>query len=193
MGGLIRSRQVVGRTIRGASADKLPKIQAIKYSRGAHSFDFHWLIVKVIDSAIISPNSIKMKKIIIALLCLSFYITSAHSQSILACQFNDATGFIHKSGKWNRTGFNVEKPFFMKIKSNGVIDESSLSGVGMTSSVQCSSIFSNSKLIKCNGNTINLAFNLNTMTGAMSSLYGAIDEEKVKDTLSVSIFSCQGM
>lgn len=142
-------------------------------------------------------NQLKMKKITITFLCLSFFVCFAHSQTIFACQFTGANGFTYEGGRWKTQQFILDKPFFIKINSNGIINDSSLKGVGMDYLVQCMKAYSNSRpeLIRCNDPTDTLIFNTKTLEGAKSALGGASQAptNNPRDDLSIRLFNCQSM
>ena len=137
-----------------------------------------------------------MMKINISLLCLLFFASSVHAQTTLACQFTNSNGYSYEGGKWKRSGFLVDKPFFIKIKPNGIIDESSLKGVEMDYMPQCKRVFSNIRpeLVSCHDATDSLVLNTKTLEGAISTLGGAGSASNNKrDDVGVKLFNCQSM
>lgn len=136
-----------------------------------------------------------MKKITIALLCLSFFISSAHSQTTLACQFTGSSGHTYEGGKWKPQRFILEKPFFIKINPDGIIDSSSLRGIGMVYMPQCKRVFSNidPELIICHETLRSLVLNTKTLEGASSFLGGVISSGNTRDDMMLSLFNCQSM
>jgi hypothetical protein len=136
-----------------------------------------------------------MKKINISLLCLLFFASSIHAQTTLACQFTNNNGFTYEEGKWKRSGFITEKPFFIKIKPNGIIDESSLKGVDMNFEPQCKRVYSYvaPELLICYSTLRSLLLNTKTLEGAISFLGGVALPNPTRDDMSISLFNCQSM
>jgi len=130
------------------------------------------------------------------LLCLLFFTSSVHSQTTLACQFSGSSGYTYEGGSWKRSGFILEKPFFIKINSNGIIDESSLKGVDMDYMAQCKRVFSSTRpeLVICHAISNSLILNTKTFEGAISTLFGAVSSNNNnRDDLSIKLFNCQSM
>ena len=136
-----------------------------------------------------------MMKINISLLCLLFFASSVHAQTTLACQFTNNNGFTYEEGKWKRSGFNSEKPFFIKIKHNGIIVESSLKGVDMNFAPQCKRVYSSvaPELIICYSTVRSLLLNIKTLEGAISFLGGVALPNPTRDDIAISLFNCQAM
>lgn len=137
-----------------------------------------------------------MKKITFTLLCLLFFTFSVHSQTTIACQFTDASGYTYEGGKWKQSRFFLGKPFFIKINSDGVINVSSLKGIEMDFKPQCNRPFPSVRpdLIVCHDAITTLTLSTKTLEGAMSALGGAAQPNSTKkDDMAISIFSCQSM
>lgn len=134
-----------------------------------------------------------MKKLIIIVFCSCFFSSYAQ-QVVVACQVSDANGYIYQNGKWKRSGFVVDKPFFLKISADGLIEPSSLSGVGMSYGVSCRNPWMHLRdTIICNDSVDQLVVNTTTLEGAIARFSGAAGSGSVRDTLSVSVFQCQKM
>jgi hypothetical protein len=137
-----------------------------------------------------------MQKIIIPLLCLLLFTSSVRSQTTIACQFTNSNGYTYEGGRWKRSGFIVDKPFFIKIKPDGIIDESSLKGVDMYFEIKCKRPFGNvrQELVICHETTDSLVLNTKTLEGAISSLAGAGSSSNNKrDDVVIKLFNCQPM
>ena len=134
-------------------------------------------------------------KINIYLLFLLFFASSVNAQTTLACQFTNSNGFTYEGGKWKRSGFLAEKPFFIKIKPNGIIDESSLKGVDMNFEPQCKRVYNYvaPELLICYDTVKSLLLNIKTLEGAISFLGGVALPNPTKDDMSISLFNCQSM
>ena len=136
-----------------------------------------------------------MKKTPLLLVSLALTASAAQAQTtVLACQFAESGGFIYKGTRWQSTSFTLDKPFFIKLKSDGVIDESSLAGVGMTYAVDCKKPYGHRpEFVRCSGSSDLVVFSTKTLSGAVSVLHGAASEGSNRDTLSISTFNCQKM
>ncbi len=134
-----------------------------------------------------------MKKILPLLLGL-LAATTVHAQTVLACQFTESGGYIYRSGRWQLTGFTLDKPFFMRLQPDGVLDPSSLAGLGMTYNIECNKPYGHRpEFVRCAGNSDFLIFSTKTLAGATSVLHGAASDTASRDTLSINAFSCQRM
>lgn len=136
-----------------------------------------------------------MKKTPLLLVSLALAASAAQAQTtVLACQFAESGGFIYKGNRWQSTSFNLERPFFIKLKPDGVIDESSLAGVGMTYAVECRKPYGHRpEFVRCSGSSDLVVFSTKTLSGAVSVLHGAASDSSSRDTLSISTFNCQKM
>lgn len=137
--------------------------------------------------------AIQMKKIYLVLLGL-LAAASVHAQTVLACQFTESGGYIYRNNRWQLTSFTLDKPFFMKLQSDGVLDPSSLAGLGMTYNITCNRPYNHRpEFVRCSGNSDFLIFSTKTLAGSTSVLHGAASEGSNRDTLSINTFSCQRM
>jgi hypothetical protein len=134
-----------------------------------------------------------MKKIFVLLMGL-LSVAVVQAQTVLACQFTESGGYIYRNGRWQLTSFTLDKPFFIRLQADGVIDPSSLAGAGMTYNIECSRPYSHRpEFVRCAGNSDMMIFSTRTLAGSTSALHGAASEGGNRDTLSINPFTCQRM
>lgn len=139
-----------------------------------------------------------MKKIAI------FYIFSiasclSYAQQVLACQFTQSTGFTWKSGRWASAGFLPNKPFFLRINDDELIEPKSLESLlFFPADTVCKKFNSKQGGLRTacaeadSGSGVVL--NLQTLTGAASLISGAATQiQNMRDDVLVSLFTCQRM
>lgn len=135
-----------------------------------------------------------MKKFFLLLIGLLLAGTAVQAQVVLACQFTESGGYIYRNGRWQLTSFTLDKPFFIRLQADGVIDPSSLAGAGMTYNIECSRPYGHRpEFVRCAGNSDMMIFSTRTLAGSTSTIHGAASEGSNRDTLSINPFSCQRM
>lgn len=126
---------------------------------------------------------------------LLFLPFAATADKIIACQYTNSTGFIFENNGWRPTRFREGKPFFVKILSSGIVDVASInsivSGVGSVCQRTWHSI--SPEEVTCSNNRTFFHFNTLTLEGSLARLNGSVQSDNSRDTVSVSLFTCQGM
>lgn len=119
---------------------------------------------------------------------------SAEADTVLACQYTNSGGFNYKNQRWTSSAFILEKPFFIKIKDDGLVDPVSLSSINMHGS-DCKRAWSsiNPEQISCSSSIKFMQFNTKTLEGSSASLYGSVNSGNERDSVVVSLFGCQKM
>ena len=115
------------------------------------------------------------------------------AQSIVACQFTNSDGYRWSNGKWSNAKFKLEKPFFMKINQDGIIELDSINNL-IIGATECKRVWRHIKPenVMCIGSMDFVSFNTKTMEGATSYIGGATQEGD-RDTISTALFTCQKM
>jgi hypothetical protein len=137
---------------------------------------------------------------LIALGALISVSSAVSAQITFACQHINANGFTHRDNKWNRSGFSVGKPFFIKLNQDGFPDQNSLKAIGLMDTPgfnACRKGVSRSELIHCSDALgAGLSFNSRTGEGAWTYTFGAVTRDERtgdRDDVGVGIFVCQKM
>lgn len=133
-----------------------------------------------------------MKKIpvsLLILLCSLFFTSGATAQNKpLACQGDAAAGLLWENGRWVTKSFKTDK--FILVQTNS----------GLTLESVAKAIASDSELVSCRkfGARIScvdpighsLFFDPRTLRGGVSQMFGSMDSDIKRDTVSVQVFSC---
>jgi len=137
-------------------------------------------------------------KKILAIAALIAVTQSAGAQTY-ACQFTDSAGFTD-TGSWKISRFNLEKPFFLKFENGNTTAESA--GIVLLSSgtqTECKADIATApnflRISTCSTIGAVLIWSPDSGNGSLARLYGGFQRstDKVKDTVTVALFSCQRM
>ncbi len=133
-----------------------------------------------------------MNKLLMTLACTIAFSAPAFAQQVTyACQYIKSAGLNWEKGKWNTSSFNLDKPFFLSTVG-GSLTTNSVEKVLTSDSTFCHP--TNSKKQTCSDRLGgSLIFNHDNELGGVAQLYGSIDNDANKDTLSVSPFTCTKM
>jgi hypothetical protein len=114
------------------------------------------------------------------------------AQQILACQYTHAEGFKYHNRGWSSSKFKLDKPFFIKIKDDGLIDISSIEKliVGIRS-CERTLPYSRPEVVMCIGSLDFLGFNTKTLEGAKTYIAASTQDSNERDTIFTEIFTCQ--
>ena len=134
-------------------------------------------------------------KCFVALVSLFISLPAIAQNQTYACQHLKSAGLIWKKNYWEQTGFRVESPFFLKVDKGRLSKDSVSKAIGIPELfVECNGVEESMKFCFTPLGS-SLIFDTKTMTGGISSLYGATLPDKMewKDSLSVSAFTCTKM
>jgi hypothetical protein len=109
------------------------------------------------------------------------------------CRRNSEIGYIYRGDKWEGTNFKQEKPFFLNINSERIIDHDSFFSIGIINTPEkCTKPYNatSPEIHQCSGVMSTFTFNDKTYEGAFSSIAGA-SQMGSRDTIVTGIFKCQ--
>ena len=138
-----------------------------------------------------------LKKVLITLSSILFATTAVAQGShegTYACQYVDGNGFYFEDGRWKRTWFHTEPPFFIKLGPDTLDPQSIRDALDIGSSSRLPLCFPDFHgAYSCASEYgENVVFSPVTREGAFSYILGAgIGGEEPRDTLTIFTFVCQ--
>jgi len=132
-----------------------------------------------------------MRRLIVAVMLAAVVFTNAARAQTFACQYVMAAGLQWNKGKWSVTGFEVLKPFFLRLEAGTITSDSAtkvlfgpvkrceVEGVKHTCTDRLGAF---------------LFFDSQRAEGGVASLVGTVgDFPTFRDSVTVSPFTCQKM
>lgn len=129
-------------------------------------------------------------------LAAALCFASAAQAQVFACQSIDASGFSWKGGRWTRTGFVGEKPFFLRVENGMLTKESAATPLNATlNRISCVREGGTQTVLACSDYATLLSFSPDSGNGSVAKIFGSTQRsgDANKDTVSVDLFTCQRM
>jgi hypothetical protein len=124
-------------------------------------------------------------------------LASAQAQGqVFACQYTDSTGLHFENGRWARKGFIAPKPFFLRLEEGRITQESAAIPLAAHSpNIVCAikDMPQQGIIHTCSDYSSQLIFSPSTSSGATAQLLGSTSREQRRDSVTVSLFTCQSM
>ncbi len=122
---------------------------------------------------------------------------AAYAQDIIfACQETQASGFIWKNSRWNNVTFKAEDKFFIKIVNGKVEPQSLANALETKGDVTCQEnilgLYTTCRNLSLSKTIL---FSMTSGTGSIARQIGSVISAKdnEKDSVSISLFTCQKM
>jgi hypothetical protein len=128
---------------------------------------------------------------------LALALASPSWAQVYACQFTMSSGFKFEAGSWASAIFKTRQPFFIALKDGQISTESAVKVLdSLPEWVRCdvTKVASNPGGVHhCSDYASQFVFSPENGTGALSKSLGSATRGPSRDTVSVSLFTCQRM
>ena len=133
-----------------------------------------------------------MKKLLLTLL-LSYLTATVYADGNYGCVMNVSGGFIWENGTWKLTEFSKQN-ILIRVQQNGTLLQLKYASDTFEFRYSCSTInfpSENTNFLSCHGNGL-IEFDEVNLKGGLAKVGGFVQRNnKKRDSLSVTEFTCQ--
>jgi len=136
-----------------------------------------------------------MKNLVYSLL-LALTLASPALAQVFACQNTDTTGFQYGGGRWSEARFVNPAPFFLELRGGRLTTESAAKVLNSRASdVRCEANGAGMRDVfhTCSHFSSQVVFAPQIGGGSVARMYGATMGGDRRDSVAVSLFTCQSM